>query len=132
MKKREGREKRLAPRLKRRFTIQYQIKKIPLAKRKSVALSADISWTKDLSEKGVFFTTSHLIPFEATLEIKLRLPAQKKFIQLQKKFIQLEGRVVACEEIAKNLIYGVRIEFINLKDEQKEALRKFIQLFLKG
>ena len=125
MKKREGREKRLAPRLKRKFTIQYQIKKIPLAKRKSVELSADISWTKDLSEKGLFFTTSQVVPFEATLEIKLRLPVQKKFIQL-------EGRVVACEEIAKNLIYGVRIEFINLKDNQKEALRKFIQLFLKG
>jgi hypothetical protein len=125
MKKREGREKRLVPRLKRKFTIQYQIRKIPLAKRESIELSADISLTKDLSEKGVFFTTSHLIPFEATLEIKLRLPVQKESIQL-------EGRVVACEEIAKNLIYGVRIEFINLKDEQKEALRKFIQLFLKG
>ena len=125
-KKQEGIEKRAVPRIKREVTVQYRIKETPSIRGVQIALGpyADISQTKDLSEKGVFFTASRDIPSQTILEIKLRLPTQEELVGL-------EGRVVGCEEIKEKIIYGIRVEFANLRDEQKEALRNFVQLFLK-
>ncbi len=126
-KRRESSERRKAPRLKRRLIVQYKIKELPKSERAqaSVESSVDITRTKDLSETGISFTASKIIPSQTILDIKLKLP-------IQKETLSLEGRVVSCDEIEENLIYEIRAEFFNLNYKQKEALRNFIHLFLKG
>jgi len=107
--------------------LRYRIKELPEMKGVQVASEApvDIARTKDLSEKGVAFTASSLLPPRTILDIKLQLP-------LGKESVDLEGRVLGCEEIKKNLIYGVRVEFINLEEEKRDLLKRFVQLFLKS
>ncbi len=125
-KKKKIQEKRKAPRLKKELTVQYSVKELPPSKEVQVLVEAskDITRARDLSVKGVFFTASCAIPLQSILEIKLRIPAPGQTLDL-------EGRVVGCEEMVKNLIYGVRVAFINLKNEQKEKLQKFIHSLLK-
>jgi hypothetical protein len=85
----------------------------------------DIARTKDLSEKGLAFTASSLLPPRIILDIKLQLP-------LEKESVDLEGRVVDCEEIKKDFIYGVRVEFVSVEEERRDLLKRFVQLFLKS
>ena len=119
----EGPERRRLPRLKREVVLQYSIKELPGAEGISGSAPMDMSRTIDLSEGGIFFTSSREIPPQATLDIKLRLP-------IQRDSVDIEGCVVDCHEITKNLVYGVRVKFTKLKIEQKNVLRKFIQRFL--
>lgn len=127
MEEREGQEKRAVPRVKREIVLRYRIKELPEMEGVQVASEApvDIARTKDLSEQGVAFTASSLLPPRTILDIKLQLP-------LEKESVGLEGRVVGCEEIKKNLIYAVRVEFINLEEEKRDLLKRFVQLFLKS
>ena len=120
-------EKRAVPRLKREVMVQYTIKELPHTAGLQVSFPpfVDVTRTKDLSENGVFFNAGRAISAQSILEIKLQLP-------IQKEAVDIEARVVGCEEVTRNLIYGIRVEFINLKAEQKKALRKFVKLFLKS
>lgn len=117
MNKEKGEERRVVPRIKKFITVQYSVKDYPAA-------GVDISQTKDLSEKGIYFTVSNPLAAKDILNIKLKLPAIEKTIDLQ-------ARVVACEEIRKNIVYGIRAEFVDLEDEQKKILQDFIQPSLK-
>ncbi|UCB57714.1 MAG: PilZ domain-containing protein [Candidatus Omnitrophota bacterium] len=123
----ERKDKRAAPRVRREVIVQYRIKELPEAKGLRVGLRphADITRTKDLSETGIRFTVSDLFPLNTILEINLRLPSERVSVEL-------EGRIVGCEEIKKNIIYAIRIEFVNLGDQRKKELRRFTELFLKG
>lgn len=127
MEEREGREKRAVPRVKREIVLRYRIKELPEVEGVQVAFEPpiDITRTKDLSEKGVAFTASSLLPPRTILDIKLQLP-------LGKESVDLEGRVIDCEEIKKGFIYGIRVEFINLGEEKRDSLKRFVQLFLKS
>ena len=117
-------EKRAVPRIKRKITVRYTVKEVPRANGVQVSFEpfTDITSTKDLSQGGVSFTASHLLAIGTTLDLKLQLP-------LTKGSIELEGQVVSCAEIRKNIIYGIGVEFINLKEEQKQLLKKFVELF---
>ncbi len=125
MKGRRGSERRAFPRLKRHVIVQFRIKELPQVKELQIVLRppADITRTRNLAEKGMFFTTSNELSPETILDIKISLPISSESIELQ-------GRVVSCEEITKNLIYGIGVEFINLKDEQRKTLQAFVQFFL--
>ena len=120
-------EKRAVPRLKREVMVQYAIKELPHTAGLQVSFRPfiDVTRTKDLSENGIFFNAARAIPAQSIVEIKLQLP-------IQKEAVELEARVVGCEEVTRNLIYGIRAEFIKLNTEQKRTLRKFMKLFLKG
>jgi hypothetical protein len=83
-----------------------------------------VSLTKNLSEGGVSFTASSAISLQTVLEITLQLPVQRKTVVL-------EGKVVGCEEVRPNIVYAIRVQFVNLKEEQKKILREFVQLFSK-
>lgn len=126
-KSKKFRERRQTPRLKKEVTVQYRIKKAAPVKGMHVPFdsSADITRTKDLGEEGVLFTVSYAIPLQTILEIKLRLPKQTEHVEL-------EGHVVSCTKIVKDLVYGIGVKFINLKDEQRKRLRDFVQLSLAG
>lgn len=125
--KKKGSEKRTVPRLKREIIVHYKVKQLPSGKRASTSLlqHADMSRTKNLSEGGIFFTASRALFPGTILAIKLQLP-------LFRKVIELQARVVGSEEVANNLIYNTRAEFINMQEEQNRALKEFINLFLKG
>jgi len=127
MKRHQGPEKRAAHRVKREVVVRHRIKEFPEIKGFEVVHrpQGDISRTRDLSEKGVAFTTSRALLPQTILEIKLQLPTQPQGLG------NLEGRVVGCEEAKKNLIYRINVEFINMEGEQKQALRDFVQLFFK-
>lgn len=126
-KSKKFRERRQTPRLKKEVTVQYRIKKAAPVKGMHVPFdsSADITRTKDLGEEGVLFTVSYAIPLQTILEIKLRLPKQTEHVEL-------EGHVVSCTKIVKDLVYGIGVKFINLKDKQRKRLRDFVQLSLAG
>ncbi len=126
-KRYDSSERRKTPRLERKLIVQYRIKELSRSGREqaSVEPSVDITQTKDLSEGGIFFTADKIIPPQTVLDLKLRLPTQKEAFNL-------EGRVVGCDEIEKNIIYGIRVEFFNLDHKQKVVLQNFMQLFLKG
>ena len=111
-------ERRAVPRIKKVVVVQYRVKDLPQA-------GVDISQTRDLSEKGIFFTISNPLAAGTILNLKLKLPTVEKTIEL-------EGRVVSCEGVRKNIIYGIGVEFINLGEEQKKVLKDFVQLFKKS
>lgn len=127
-KSHKGPERRRLSRLKREIVVQYMIKELPPIKGVQVTLRppVDITRTRDLTEEGVLLTLSHAISPQTILDIKVKLPTQPQ------ASLNLEGRVMSCKEIRKNLIYAIGVEFFNVKDKQKEALRNFIHLFLKG
>ena len=77
-----------------------------------------------MAREGTSFTTSCEILPQTILGLRLQLPSQRESIEL-------EGEVLECKEIKKNLIYGIRVKFVNLEKEKEEALKKFVQLFLK-
>ncbi len=126
MKNGERQEKRRAPRVKREVIVQYRIKDVPHTGEFQVQRKPpiDLARTKDLAEKGLFFTASQPIFTQTILELKLQLPSERESIDL-------EGQVIDCEEIKKNFIYGVRVEFINVGEEKRDLLKRFVQLFLK-
>ncbi len=118
-KSREFKEKRSAPRIRRRDIIQYSIENLPFGR-----VTSNVSQIRDLSEKGIFFINTFPIFTKAILKIKLRLP-------ILQKSIELDGRIVACEQNKTGMLYGIRVEFMKITEEQKKALRNFIQLFIK-
>lgn len=119
-------EKRSSPRVKRNITIQYRIQELPAAKevQLSVLPYTDITHTTNLGERGLFFTAAHPIPAGSLLAVTLRLPTHPEGT------FKITGRVVECKEGEKKVLYGVRVEFINLQKEEEEALKKFVQTFL--
>jgi len=117
MDEQKFRERRKGPRIKRKDIIQYKIGNLLFGR-----VRQGVSRIRDLSEKGMFFTIGFPLILEATLKIKLRLP-------ITEESVELEGRIVACEEMGKKL-YGLRVEFVNLSEKQKERLKKFVRMFL--
>ena len=124
MRKPEGPERRTVVRSKREILVRYRIQGLSQTTGLQVVKKPheDISRTKNISENGILFTTSQSLPLKTVLDIRLQLP-------LQKETIALEGRVVGCEQIVKDLIYAIRIEFIKLGEEKKNLLKSFVQIF---
>lgn len=120
-------ERRAVPRIKRYVIVQFRVKQLPQLEGLQIVVTPpeDITRTRNLAEKGIFFTASNEFSPETILDIKISLP-------ISGESIELEGRVISCEEIKKGFIYGIRVEFINLNDKQREILREFVQFFLKG
>lgn len=120
----EIKERRRSPRVKREVTVQFRIKELPMeARTGSFHIPVDISRTNNLSGKGICFSAGSFIPVHAILDIKLQLP-------IQRETVHLEGRVVSCEEVKKNYVYGVRVEFINIDAECHKVLSQFVEIFL--
>ncbi|MBN3038257.1 MAG: PilZ domain-containing protein [Candidatus Omnitrophica bacterium] len=110
-------EKRLSPRIKKEILVRYKVKVEYYG-------DIDMSSTRDLSETGISFTAARAFSPGTVLTLGLRFPAQKDFLQF-------DARVVSCKSKAK-IIHTVRAEFIDLNEEQKKALKEFVQFFLKG
>ncbi len=116
-KNRRGKDRRGVPRVRRTDIVHFTIGNLPFGR-----VRRDASQTKDLSETGISFTIGYPIIPQATLKIKLTLP-------LVDEFLELDARIVGCQEIEKDKIYAIRAAFVNVTEEQKVTLRKFVQLF---
>ena len=125
-KERRWAEKRYFPRVKKALTVQYSVKELPQTEgiQPAQEFSADITHTRDLSEEGMFFTVCDPFPLQTILTIKLQVP-----VKAEEKVFELEARVVDCEHLKGKIIYGIRVKFINLSNEQQKALRNFVQIW---
>ncbi len=123
----QDQNKRSVPRVGREIIVHYRIKDVPHLGDFQVAFKppTDLTRSRDLAERGIFFTASQPIAVKTVLEFQLQLPSQKASIEL-------EGEVLDCAEIKKDFIYGIRVEFVNLGEKKRESLKNFVQLFLKS
>ncbi|MDD4938811.1 MAG: PilZ domain-containing protein [Candidatus Omnitrophica bacterium] len=86
----------------------------------------DITSVRDISETGMSITTEHGFSANDTLTFLVKIPSKPL------DWEEFTGRVV-CSESARpgsSPLHITRVEFINLRDEQKQLVREYISWFL--
>ncbi|MFH1889082.1 MAG: PilZ domain-containing protein [Candidatus Omnitrophota bacterium] len=78
----------------------------------------DITSIKDISEKGMCFTTHEEFVPNDVITFLIKIPS------MPLEWIELTGRVV------KRQSHITRVEFVNLQDNHKELIRQHIKWFL--
>jgi hypothetical protein len=116
-------EKRRAIRIKKELMAQY--------KDEARIYKWNMSSVKDFSELGMFITTEEFFPVNTILKLRLKLPSNPF------EYLRLKGRVVACEKRGDQdsvqlgvAGYSTKIEFLDMKPEQQESIRAYINWFL--
>jgi hypothetical protein len=108
----------------------YRIKKLLIAQYSKDGISWDISHIRDFSETGMQITTSTSFTVGETLQFRSRIPLEPF------AYLEFLGRVIDCVELKTRFdepvsdMYITRIEFVNLQDNQRALLRKYIAWFL--
>ncbi len=110
-------EKREARRIPKEVTVQYRLKDDPAR--------ADITHTKNISEKGAFFYAAPYFGTGTILSLCLRLPGYNCCVEV-------EARVISCAGTSSGTIHPVGVEFINLSESLRGSLKIFIQKFLEA
>ena len=80
---------------------------------------SDITQTRNISVGGLLFMTDKLFPLGAILVLKLRLPDREDHIDIKVK-------VVGSRQIRKNVLYETRAKFVDIKEEDRDAVRKIV------
>jgi hypothetical protein len=116
-------EKRRAIRIKKQLMIQY--------KDEASVYKWNMGAVKDFSEIGMFITTDEFFPVDTILNFRFKLPSNP-FERLE-----IKGRVVVSEKRGDPLNqssaiagYSTKIEFMDIKPEQRELIRSYISWFL--
>jgi c-di-GMP-binding flagellar brake protein YcgR len=109
-------ERRRSIRIKKPLTVQYS----HMLDNKTVW---DMSFIKDLSDTGMCISTNRTFPLNEIFFIRIKVPI-KPFLALE-----TEGKVVESKE-TKTSGFITRVEFINLKEEEKELIREYIAWIL--
>ena len=112
-----GEERRKSVRLKKALTVRYCYS-VDKADKKW-----DITTIKDISEAGMYITTHQQFSLNDILTFLIKVPSRPL------EWVEFTGRVVESKEskVGRHL---TRIEFMNLKEEQKELIREYITWFL--
>ena len=90
----------------------------------------DESCVRDISEKGMMFTTIRNFQPDEVVHILIKIPFEPF------RWLEFEGKVVGSEELKTALsgsvagTYITRVEFINLKEEQKTTMQLYVEWFL--
>ena len=90
----------------------------------------DMTFLRDISETGMSIATCHQFSANDILTCIIKIPSRPL------EWIEFTGRVVGSEElmaISGEVVAGshiTRVEFINLKEDQKELIREYIAWFL--
>lgn len=111
-----GEEKRKHPRAKGRFVVHYKI----LEERNNV----DLTQTKDISLGGMHLTTNRKFAPGTKLALEIRLP-------FDPNPISIVGRVVDSREVARDLIYDTRLEFLEIDKNHKNILSQTVDYYVK-
>ncbi len=100
--------KRKNPRVDKKYCVKYYIKD-------ALNQKFDISQIKDISKGGVRFWSTMLLAKDVVLVVELHVP----YVDYG---VRIEAVVVACEEKMKDLIYEVRLKFINVDQSTNDVL----------
>ena len=119
-----GEERRKSVRIKKVLTVRYSYGIDKDGKK------WDITAIRDISETGMCITTHKEFLPNDTVTFLIKIPSRPL------EWIEFTGRVVGFEElraISEESVAGshiTRVEFINLKEDQKELIREYIAWFL--
>lgn len=111
-----GPERRRNKRIIGRFIVSYRI----IHEKDCL----DISQSKNISLGGMLLTTNRQFAPGTKLALEIRLP-------FDLDPIKLVGYVVHSHEIAKDLIYDTRLEFIEIDEKHKKVLGQTIDYYFK-
>jgi len=109
-------EKRRSIRIKKPVTVQYC--RNPDVDEKKW----DMTFVRDISQTGMCITLDTSFAPGKILDFRLKFPTAAQ------KWIDLKGRVVD----SKMNGYITRIEFVDLKEEDKKLIGEFIAFYYKG
>lgn len=87
-------------------------------------LKTDISHAKNISEGGLLFTSDKDFDPNTVLVLKLKLP-------LSPEWFDIIGEVAESKEVKKNLIYEIRVRFIDIAEEAKKTIAQLVEKFSK-
>jgi len=107
-----GPERRRHPRLTIGFVVSHRVK--------DSGGTYELSLTQNISQGGMFITASRQYAPHSDLELMLRFP----FVRER---VKLTGKVLDSKEVAKNMIYATRIQFLDPEEEILRKLGSFIQ-----
>lgn len=111
MDKYVGPERRKYSRVNANFIVSYRIKK--------ETADYDLTQSKNVSQGGMLLTTNKLFANGTLLELTIRFP----FISER---IKVVGAVMSCREVARNLIYETRINFLDLDQNFFQKIGEYI------
>lgn len=111
-----GEERRKSVRIKKALTVRYC--GVDKADKKW-----DITAVRDISEIGMCITTHQQFLPNDIVTFLIKIPSRPL------EWVEFTGRVVGSEESRVDT-HLTRIEFMNLKEVQKELIREYITWFL--
>lgn len=111
-----GEERRKHPRARGRFVVHYRL----FEERDNV----DITQTKNISLGGMYLTTNKQFEPGVKLTLEIRLP-------FDPHPIMIIGKVLESREVAKNLIYDTRLEFLAIDDKHAEIINQTVDYYVK-
>lgn len=112
----DGTEKRKHTRARGRFVVHYKILE--------EVDNVDMTQTKDLSLGGMYLTTNRKFAPGTRLALQIRLP-------FDPSPIMIVGKVVDSKEIARDLIYDTRIEFLEVDKRHKDVIGQTVDYYTK-
>ena len=86
---------------------------------KGEEIKFDISQTRNLSEGGLLFIADRKFEKETILKIKLRLPEFSDYVIVKAK-------VVGSGQIAKGLMHEIRVQFVEMDQKVKDAIKRLV------
>ncbi|MCX5708205.1 MAG: PilZ domain-containing protein [Candidatus Omnitrophica bacterium] len=110
-----GPERRKNPRARGRFIVSYRIL--------NEADNIDITQTKNICQGGMLLTTNRRFEPGTSLAVEIRLP-------FERNPILIIGRVIASQEITKDLIYDTRLEFLAIDENHRTIINKTVDYYI--
>jgi len=119
-----GEEKRKSVRIKKIITVRYSYDADKGEKK------WDITAIRDISETGMSVITHRQFPSNDIVTFLIKIPSRPlDWIEFTGRIVGSEGlKAISGDSIAGSHI--TRVEFINLKEDQKGLIREYITWFL--
>lgn len=114
-------EKRKFVRLDTRVKVEYHIIELSETELKS--------FTKNLSQGGICLFLDSLVRKDTLLELKLFLPEQTEPIQTTGKIVWIDSFKLGNKDAQEQ--YEAGIEFINISDEDRKKIAKYVFTMMK-
>ncbi len=115
----DGPERRTSTRVKGRFMVSYCV-----CNMEDVNAHFDISQTKNIGGGGMLIITNRKFEPGTKLVVNIRLPFKGCGI----KYL---AKVLESMEVVKDLIYDTRVKLEGFSKENKEALGKTLEYYIK-
>jgi hypothetical protein len=111
-----GENKRKTPRTPGKFIVSYRIFN-------ELNSECDITQTKNIGGGGMLLNTTRSFEKGIILSIDVRLPFAREPLHFR-------AEVIESKEMVKNLIYDTRVMFIEMNEQQKNALAETLNHYL--